>query len=70
LSSPSARSTSQSCGVRREILEIVDSDAFRDLTTKCPFLLEDWHSYTFVTGEQTQSFIDRYATVGGELGYI
>jgi hypothetical protein len=52
------------------ILEILDSEEFRKLATKGMFLLEDWHYYTCVTGEQTQPFIDRYATVGSELGYL
>ena len=52
------------------ILEIVDSEAFRSLATKCLFLLEDWHYYTYATGEDTQPFIDRYVTVGSALGYI
>ena len=52
------------------ILEIVDSDAYRILASKYMFVLEDWHYYTYVTGDQTETFIDRYATVGGELGYI
>jgi hypothetical protein len=52
------------------ILEIVDSDAFRSLASKFLFLLEDWHYYTYVTGEQTEPFIEQFATVGSELGYI
>ena len=52
------------------ILEIVNSESFRNLANKCLFLLEDWHYYTYVTGEDTEPFIDRYATVGSELGYI
>jgi hypothetical protein len=52
------------------ILEIVDSEEFRRLADKSFFLLEDWHYYTYVTGEQTQPFIDRFAAVGSELGYI
>jgi hypothetical protein len=52
------------------ILEIIDSDEFRTLADKCFFLLEDWHYYTYVTGEQTHLLIDRFATVGAELGYI
>jgi hypothetical protein len=52
------------------IFEIIDSEEFRTLADKCFFLLEDWHFYTYVTGEQTQPFVDRFATVGTELGYI
>jgi hypothetical protein len=52
------------------ILEIIDSDEFRTLADKSFFLLEGWHYYTYVTGEQTLPLIDRFATVGTELGYI
>jgi hypothetical protein len=52
------------------IFEIIDSEEFRTLADKCFFLLEDWHFYTYVTGEQTQPFVDRFATVGTDLGYI
>jgi hypothetical protein len=57
-------------GPLMSILEIIDSDAFRTLTNKCFYLLEDWHYYTYTTGESTQPFIDRFVTVGSELGYI
>ena len=57
-------------GPLTSILEIVDSEAFRGLANKCLFLLEDWHYYTFVIEEETQSFVDLYATVGSDLGYI
>ena len=52
------------------ILEIIDGDEFRTLADKCFFLLEDWHYFTYVTGEQTQPMFDRFATVGSELGFI
>lgn len=52
------------------IFEIIDNDDFRTLADKCFFLLEDWHFFTYVTGEQTEPFVDRFATVGSELGYI
>lgn len=52
------------------ILEIIASDEFRALAANGSVLLEDWHYYTYVTGEQTQTFVDRFATVGTELGYI
>jgi hypothetical protein len=57
-------------GPMESIFEIVDSDFFRTLVTKYEFLMEDWHYYTYVTGDQTDTFIDRYMTVGTELGYI
>jgi hypothetical protein len=57
-------------GSRVSIPEIIDSDEFRGLAAKRFFLLEDWHYYTYVTGQQTQTFVDRFATVGTELGYF
>ncbi|HEX6568537.1 MAG TPA: hypothetical protein VF015_05205 [Acidimicrobiales bacterium] len=57
-------------GSLMSIFEIIDNDEFRTLADKCFFLLEGWHYHTFVTGEQTEPFVDRFATVGTGLGYI
>lgn len=52
------------------IFEFIDTDEFRTFADKCYFLLEGWHYFTFVTGEQTQPFVERFAAVATELGYI
>ena len=57
-------------GPLMSILEVINNDTFRTLAYKSAYVLDDFHYYTYVTGEETQTFVDGFTTVGNELGYI